>query len=125
MTIRNKLSGKEQVDAFMEGLEHPFKAEIEKLRGIILQANNKLEERVKWNAPSFYYQRDMAALNLRAKGYVQIIFIFYEGNMIDSPLLLGTWKDRREARFFSLDDIDVQTEALQTVVNQWVSLAGS
>lgn len=125
MAIRKKLSGKEQVDAFMEGLEHPFKAEIEKLRGIILQANNKLEERVKWNVPSFYYQKDMAAFNLRAKGYVQIIFIFYDGNMIDSPLLLGTWKDRREARFFSLDDIDAQTEALQTVVNQWVSLAGS
>jgi hypothetical protein len=122
MTSRKKLSGKEEVDLFIEALEHPFKVEIERLRAIILQANTKLQERVKWNAPSFHYEKDMAAFNLRAKGYVQIIFIFYDGNMIDSPLLLGSWKDRREARFFSLDDIEAQRDVLQAIVNDWINL---
>ena len=125
MSVQNKLSGKEQVDTFMDNLEHPFKVEVERLRAIILQADEKLAERVKWNAPSFYYHRDMAAFNLRAKGYVQLIFFFYDGNMIGSPLLLGSWKDRREARFYSLDDIEVQKEALQKIVTAWISLVNT
>jgi hypothetical protein len=93
------------------------------LRNIILNANPKLEERVKWNAPSFYYIKDFAAFNLRAKGYVQIIFIFYDGNMIeDSSLLEGKWKDRREARFYGMDDIEAKKPALEQFINNWIKL---
>jgi hypothetical protein len=112
-----------QVNDYMEKLTHPFKTEIERLRNIILNANPKLEERVKWNAPSFYYIKDFAAFNLRAKGYVQIIFIFYDGNMIeDSSLLEGKWKDRREARFYSIDDIEAKKPALEQFINNWIKL---
>jgi hypothetical protein len=112
-----------QVNDYMEKLTHPFKTEIERLRNIILNANPKLEERVKWNAPSFYYIKDFAAFNLRAKGYVQIIFIFYDGNMIeDSSLLEGKWKDRREARFYGMDDIEAKKPALEQFINNWIKL---
>jgi hypothetical protein len=112
-----------QVNDYMEKLTYPFKTEIERLRNIILNANPKLEERVKWNAPSFYYIKDFAAFNLRAKGYVQIIFIFYDGNMIeDSSLLEGKWKDRREARFYSIDDIEAKKPALEQFINNWIKL---
>lgn len=112
-----------QVDDYMEKLELPFKQEIERLRSIMLHANFKLQERVKWNSPSFYYIKDFAAFNLRAKGYIQIIFIFYDGNMIeDSSLLQGNWKDRREARFYSMDDIEVKQPALEQFVNNWIKL---
>jgi hypothetical protein len=112
-----------EVDGYMEKLDHPFRAEIERLRNIILNANPKLQERVKWNSPSFFYIKDLAAFNLRAKGYVQIIFIFYDGNMIEDPSLLqGNWKDRREARFYSMVDIEAKQPALEQLVNNWVKL---
>ena len=113
----------DQVDHYMEKLQHPFKQEVERLRSIILNANPKLQERVKWNSPSFFYIKDLAAFNLRASGYVQIIFIFYDGNMIeDSSLLQGNWKDRREARFYSMADIEAKQPALEQFVNNWVKL---
>ncbi|MGN8055902.1 DUF1801 domain-containing protein [Pedobacter sp. 22163] len=113
----------DQVDDYMEKLEHPFKQEVERLRSIMLNANPKLQERVKWNSPSFFYIKDLAAFNLRAKGYVQIIFIFYDGNMIEDPSLLqGNWKDRREARFYSMVDIEAKQPALEQLVNNWVKL---
>jgi hypothetical protein len=112
-----------QVDDYMEKLIHPFKLEIERLRNIILHASPKLEERIKWNSPSFYYVKDLAAFNLRAKGYVQIIFIFYDGNMIEDPSLLqGKWKDRREARFYDMNDIEVKKPALEQFINNWIKL---
>lgn len=120
---KTKLSWKAEVDQYMDQLVHPFKKEIALLRSIIINANNKLEERIKWNAPSFYYQKDMAAFNLRAKGYVQIIFIFYDGNMLDEPdILQGEWKDRREVRFHNLDDIEGKKPALEEFINKWIKL---
>ncbi|WP_316850750.1 DUF1801 domain-containing protein [Pedobacter agri] len=120
---KTKLSGKVEVDQYMNQLVHPYKTEIALLRSIIINANSKLEERIKWNAPSFFYQKDMAAFNLRAKGYVQIIFIFYDGNMLHEPSILqGEWKDRREARFYSLDDIEGKKPALEQFINKWIEL---
>lgn len=117
------LTGKEDVDIYMETLVHPFKAEVELLRSIILSADNQLNERVKWNSPSFYYLNDFAAFNLRAKGYVQIIFIFYDGNMIESEgLLQGKWKDRREARFYTLEDVNNKASQLISFVKGWIEL---
>ncbi|AZI26239.1 DUF1801 domain-containing protein [Pedobacter sp. G11] len=120
---KTKLSGNAEVDHYMSQLVHPHKTEIALLRSIIIDANSKLEERIKWNAPSFFYQKDMAAFNLRAKGYVQIIFIFYDGNMLHEPSILqGEWKDRREARFYNLDDIEGKKPALEQFINKWIEL---
>ena len=113
-----------KVDAYMDALEHPFKAMVQALREIIVGADPKIAERIKWNSPSYYYGVDMAAFNLRAKGYVQIIFVFHNGQMIHESqgLLQGTWKDRREARFTSMDDIRAKEAALEQVVRDWVAL---
>lgn len=123
MSNKERMQKAGQVDDYMEKLEHPFKQEVERLRSIILNANPKLQERVKWNSPSFYFVKDLAAFNLRASGYVQIIFIFYDGNMIeDSSFLQGRWKDRREARFYSMDDIEAKQPALEQFINNWIKL---
>ncbi|MFW0717691.1 DUF1801 domain-containing protein [Pedobacter sp. N23S346] len=121
--MRNQLSCKEQVDEYLSQLDYPFKSEIEELRSIILNASRKLSEQMKWNVPSFYYQQDFAAFHLRSKEYVQLIFIFYDGNMIEDPALLqGNWKDRRAARFYNLEDIEKKKPALEKFVNNWVDL---
>ena len=71
----------DEVNEYMKSLQHPLKAEIEAVRNIIKNANSKIGERIKWNAPSFFYIDDMAAFNPRAQNYVQIIFIFPKGFM--------------------------------------------
>ncbi len=89
---------------------HPQKAEIAALRAIILKANPKIDERVKWNAPSFFYFQDMAAFNPRAKGLVRS----------GAGLLQGEWKDIREARFSDLKDVKSKRALLRDLVNAWV-----
>jgi hypothetical protein len=113
-----------QVNAYMDALEHPFKAEVQLLREMIVQAHPKIVERIKWNSPSYYYGVDMAAFNLRAKGFVQLIFVFYKGEMIHDHhgLLKGDWKDRREARFMNMEDILAKKVALEQVIRDWVAL---
>ena len=124
MAKANKLTGKEAVDAYMNALEHPLKAEIAAVRSIIVNANSKVQERVKWNAPSFYYKDDIAAFNPRANGFVQLVFVFHRGKMIEDRLglLEGDYKDRRLARFEDMRDIKAKKAALEQVVNRWIEL---
>ena len=124
MNKTTRPTGTQAVDAYMAALQHPFKAEIQALRELILAADPKVQERVKWNAPSFFYRDDIAAFNPRAKGFVQIVFVFHHGRMIerDYGLLTGDYKDRRLARFDDMADIQAKRESLQRVVCRWMEL---
>jgi hypothetical protein len=114
------------VDAYMRALDHPRKAEIEAVRRIILGANPKMAERVKWNAPSFFHVKDFAAFNPRNAKVAQLVIVFHDGWMIDERdgLLEGDYKDRRLAHFADMADVNAKREALVRVVNRWIARVG-
>ena len=118
------MNGTNEVDQLMSKLEHPLKAEIEAVRAIILNANSKIAERVKWNSPSFFHVIDMAAFHLRQKDYVHLIVVFPKGAPIadSSGLLEGNHTDRREAKFYNMKDIEQKRPVLEKVVNDWMKL---
>ena len=64
----------QEVEAFLEKLDHPRKPEIEALRRIILGAHASVHEGIKWNAPSFRTTEYFATFHLRAKDGVALIF---------------------------------------------------
>ncbi|HEY1534926.1 MAG TPA: DUF1801 domain-containing protein [Polyangiaceae bacterium] len=117
-------SDKAVVDAYMRDLDHPFKAEIAALRAIILGVSPKISERIKWNAPSFFYKEDLGAFHPRATEYAHLVLLFPGGAGVPakSSLLEGTAKDRREAKFHSLEDIETKKPALEKLVKDWVAL---
>lgn len=119
-----KPSGTEAVNDYMRRLEHPLKAEIEAVRSIIMNVNPKVAERVKWNAPSFYYRDDIAAFHIRATEYVHLVFVFHRGKMIHDGLglLEGEYKDRRMAKFHDMRDVEAKREALERIINLWVEM---
>jgi hypothetical protein len=117
----------EQVEAYLATLNHPHKAEIAALRTIILNANNKIAERIKWKVPSFYYRdnpkHDLAAFHPRTTDAAHLVLVFPRGLVPDDTgLLEGVWKDRRMAKFTTLDDVQARRPALEAVVNAWVEL---
>lgn len=64
-----------EVDAFLESLEHPLRDDIVRVRRWIIEATSGLAESIKWNAPSFrigdvYF----ATFHLRSRVDVQLIF---------------------------------------------------
>ncbi|WP_257449785.1 DUF1801 domain-containing protein [Archangium lipolyticum] len=115
-------NGTDEVDAYMKRLEHPLKAEIEAVRAIILGANKKVAERVKWNAPSFYYKQDIAAFNPRAQDCVHVVFVFPKGTMPTDRFgfLEGDYVDRRMARFRDMADVRANKAGLVRLVKHWV-----
>lgn len=112
------------VEAYLRDVDHPFKAEMEAVRAIILGVSDKISERIKWNAPSFYYKEDLGAFNPRATEYAHLILLFPGGGGMDdnSGLLEGNHKDRREAKFHSLNDVKAKKPVLEKLVKNWIAL---
>jgi hypothetical protein len=118
-----KLTGTEAVNAYMHQLQHPHKEGIELVRNIILAANPMVAERVKWNAPSFFYKEDIGAFNVRQQKFIHLVLVFPFGITEHSyGILEGDYKDRRMAYFYSIEDIENKKAAMQNVINDWVTL---
>ena len=118
------------VDEFLATLDHPAKAEILALRQLILAANPRIGEGVKWNAPSFHTTEYFATFHLRAKVGVQLILHLgakvrdnsTAGMAIADPQSLLTWlaKDRASISFHDLAEIRTRQNAFQALIQAWI-----
>ena len=117
-----KLKETEQVTEFMTRLEHPLKPEIDAVRTIIKNANANISERIKWNAPSYYYGVDLLTFNLRALQKVHLVFHNEAIVKIVSPLLEGEYKDRRMMYFKDMAEVEGNKAALERILNAYVGL---
>lgn len=117
----SKIADNEAVNSYMLKLKHPLKDEIESVRKIIMSSDNRIKERIKWNAPSYYCIEDMVTFNLRNQMSVHIVFHHPEIVKIKSPLLLGDYKDRRTTYFKNMKEIRSNKKALQSIIKELVN----
>ena len=110
------------VDEFMINLNHPYKAEIEKLREIILGANSHIEEDIKWKCPTFMYNGNIASIVARTKSHAQLMFHTGATLKDDTGLLEGDGQQVRFARFQNMAEVKQKRKALEAVVREWVKL---
>ena len=108
------------VDKFMENLNHPFKAEIEKLREIILSASGKIEENIKWKCPTFMYNGNIASIVVRTKNHAQLMFHNGAALKDDAGFLEGDGQQVRFARFQNMAEVRQKRKALEAIVRKWI-----
>ena len=113
-----------EVDQFLEKKKHPMDAEIRRVREIILETDDRVEETIKWQSPTFIYKGNIASYFLNAKKHVSLMF--HKGAMIkdESGLLQGDGKEGRTAKFDSLEDIEKKKQALEAVIREWIRMMG-
>ncbi len=114
----------------MEGLDHPLKDGIERLRAAILDSNAQITEHIKWKAPSFRYaDEDRVTFRLYPEDRVQLIF--HRGAKVRSDaadfafedhtgLLRWVANDRAVVALRDAEDVDAKLPALVEVVNRWI-----
>lgn len=117
------------VDEFLEALDHPLASEIETLRRIIRSAMPGISEHIKWNAPSFCFGGDdRVTMKLRPTDAVQLIL--HRGAKVkdtrgfsfedDSGLVRWLAKDRGLVTFRDTKEIRAAKRPLQTLVKRWM-----
>lgn len=134
MAASTKLSDQEQVSQHIAKLEPELSKIIETIRQIILGTDNEIEERIKWNNPSFYYtgemkpfdpkeyKREIVVLNLHKN---RIMLVFPSGAKVNdtSGLLEGDYIDgRRLVTFKDMADVNFKEHQLRSVIKQWLTL---
>ena len=121
---------KEDVAAFITILEHAHVAAVAALRTIILAADPRIGEGIKWNAPSFRLADDFATMHLRAKQGIGLILHFgakknaiaTSGVVIDDPTGRLEWlaKDRAMLAFRDAADVMASNAAVTALIRAWI-----
>jgi hypothetical protein len=120
-----------EVDAYMGALEHPMAGQVERLRSAILGVDARVNESIKWNAPSFYIDAHFATFNLHYPDRIQIVL--HAGAKVNpdarqfevsDPAGLLKWAamDRASVTFGSDSEVDERLAALLDVLKQWIAL---
>ena len=111
-----------KVDEYMQKLDNPLKEIWESIRMIVLETDSKMEEDIKWGAPTFIYKGNLATFNPRAKKFVNLTF--HTGALIADPeeVLEGDAKEARVFRVASSDDLETKKSGLEAVVQNWINL---
>ncbi len=109
-----------EVDQFLQELDHPMNAEIQRVREIILTAHPEMEECIKWNSPTFTYKGNMASFFMNARKHVSLMF--HKGALLadKTGLLQGEGKEGRTAKFADMADIESKKADLEALVRLWV-----
>ena len=111
-----------RVDAFLHKKKHPLTEEIQMVREIIINTDDRIQEDIKWQAPTFIYKGNMASIYMNARKFVRLQFqkgVVFEDR---TGLLEVEVNETRVAMFMDADDIIKKKEALETVTQQWIRM---
>ncbi|MGZ8558564.1 MAG: DUF1801 domain-containing protein [Chitinophagaceae bacterium] len=114
------ISDEEKINAWMNKLDQNVKAEIDSIRKIIRNASPGLNERIKWNAPSYYYKEDIVTFGPCKPGKILLVFHHPAIVTVKSRLLEGDYKDRRLVHFKNKADAHHNKNELVRIINEIV-----
>jgi uncharacterized protein YdhG (YjbR/CyaY superfamily) len=110
-----------QVNDWVNKQPPAVKTDINAIRKIIKAASGKLLERIKWNAPSFYYKEDIVTFGPYKTHKLLLVFHHPFVVTIKSPLLEGDYKDRRLVHFKNKEDVKKNKKELSNIIQQIVT----
>ena len=107
------------VDAWFEAYDNPQRENVMRVREIVLAADPRITESIKWKAPTFEYKGNIASFFPKAKKHVSLMF--HQGAKIpgEHPLLTGDGETSRTAKFVDREAIEASADALQATVQAW------
>lgn len=107
------------VDEWLDRYDNPMKPIVERVREIVLGADDRIGEVIKWSTPTFVYEGNLASFQPRAKQFVSILF--HEGASIPGghALLEGGGDHARYARIANEGELEARRPELEAIVRAW------
>ncbi|MBN8612495.1 MAG: DUF1801 domain-containing protein [Deltaproteobacteria bacterium] len=99
--------------------DNPMKPVALAMRDIILAADPRIEEQLKWQAPTFVFQGSLATFFPGAKKHASLMF--HLGAKIPGrfPRLVGTGDTSRAMKIATVEDAEAAREELTAIVRSW------
>jgi hypothetical protein len=112
-----------EVDAWFAKYDNPMKPVVQRVRELILGADPRMSECIKWSAPTFVYEGNLASFFPKAKAHASLMF--HQGAKIpgDHPRLEAVAGNTgKMMRFTSVEDADAAKADIEAVVKAWIAL---
>ena len=109
------------VDRWFEEAERPLEPMLRRVREIILGADERVTESIKWKTPTFAYKGNIVSFN-PSKRFVSLLF--HRGAEIpgDHPRLEGDGRLARTMRFADDAELAAGRAELEAVIRAWCDL---
>jgi hypothetical protein len=107
-----------EVDRWFEQANHPLAATMQRARDIILGADGRVTESIKWKTPTFAYRGNIASFNPSKH---LLSSMFHRGAEIpgDHPRLEGDGRLVRTMRFAGPGELEAAKADLEAAVRAW------
>ena len=104
---------------FADQPDNPLLRALELAREVILSADDRVEESIKWKTPTFSFEGNIVSFTIGAKNFVSLMF--HKGAEIpgDHPRLAGDGKQVRTMRFDDREDLADNRGDLEAVIKAW------
>lgn len=109
------------VDAWFDRYENPQRDLVLAVRDAVLDADERVTETIKWQAPTFMFRGNIASFYPKSTKHASLMF--HRGAELPDPtgLLEGEGEVSRVAKFADADDLERKRDALQEIVRAWVA----
>lgn len=108
-----------EVEAWFKKYENPMKDVVLKVRAIILSADKRITECIKWQAPTFTYLGNLASFFPKSKQHASLMF--HTGATIPGnfPRLEGSGSTGRVMKIGSIAEANAARTEITRIVRAW------
>ncbi|WP_438853704.1 DUF1801 domain-containing protein [Agromyces sp. M3QZ16-3] len=109
------------VDAWFERYDNPQRDLVMAVRDVVLSADERVTEAIKWQAPTFAYRGNIASFYPKARTHASLMF--HRGAELPDPdgILEGDGEVSRVAKFADAAELEQKRDALQALVRAWIA----
>jgi uncharacterized protein YdhG (YjbR/CyaY superfamily) len=108
-----------EVEAWFARYENPMKDVVLRIRDIVLGADPRIGECIKWQAPTFTFEGNLASFYPKSKQHASLMF--HSGARIPGrhPLLEGTGDTSRVMKIGSVSEANAARSDIEKIVRAW------
>lgn len=110
------------VEDWFQATDHPLADVMQYIRDVILKADPRIEETIKWKSPSFMFKGNIASFNPRTKKHVSLMFHYGASIPGDFPSLEGTGDVTRYLKISNMDEAKATKDELIRIIQAWCAM---
>ena len=105
-------------------VDNPQKDLVQAVRTLILEADPRISEVIKWQAPTFVYKGNLASFYPKSVKHVSLMF--HTGASLSDPsgVLEGEGDTSRVLRVLDNDDLGRKADAIRGLIASWIAFQG-
>jgi hypothetical protein len=96
-----------------------MKPVVQAVREVILKADTRIAETIKWQAPTFIYKGNLASFLPRSEAHASVMFHTGASVKGDFPSLEGGKDTGRFMKFADLGEVKAKSAELKRLVKAW------